>query len=251
MPAAKRDSARPPRIHPLRPSSAAAPRGHCTRPMKRESIMPDTFTCNRSTDESTLRTVWPPEASSPSTCHGSSACRNSRRMPRLVTEPINGKSKLEVRREPFLLKCESRFAQIRDHIFPIELDEIRQHEAVVQRSSPPHEFAAVWSLPEMRDQRAHQQLLRQTHARVRRHLECPQFHQTQPRFGGVGRIELIDAEFGAMRVAGYVGKKMPEHPIALPWQDTLRNLCPKSDRTQFPVRKSHPCALHPRADAGW
>src|ERR1700675_3641693 len=58
--------------------------------VKRESVIPDTFTCNRSTDESTLRTVTLPEASSPNTCHGSKARRKSKRPPRLVTEPING-----------------------------------------------------------------------------------------------------------------------------------------------------------------
>src|ERR1700676_5194639 len=83
------------------------------------------------------------------------------------------KSKLEVRREPFLLKGVTGFAQVCHHIFPVELSEVRQHEPVMQRGSPPHELAPVRSLPEMRDQRPHEQLLSETHACVRRHFECP------------------------------------------------------------------------------
>src|SRR6202040_3472109 len=78
----------------------------------------------------------------------------------------DGKSKLEVRREPFPLKRETSFAQVCNHIFPVELSEVRQHEAVMQGSSPPHELAAVRSLPEMRNQRPHEQLLGETHACV-------------------------------------------------------------------------------------
>src|ERR1700680_2672573 len=114
------------------------------------------------------------------------------------------KSKLEVRREPFPLKLVTGFAQVCHHIFPIELSEVRQHEPVMQRGSPPHELAAVRSLPEMRNQRAHEQLLSETHTCVRRHFECPQFHQTKPRFGSVGRIELVDAKLGTVRIAGHI-----------------------------------------------
>src|SRR5271169_4400261 len=100
----------------------------------------------------------------------------------------HGKSKLEVRREPFLLKRVTGFAQVGHHVFPIQLNEVRQHEAVMQRSSPPHQFAAVWSLPEVCDQRADQELLGEAHPRMWRHLESPQFQKTQPRFGRVRRI---------------------------------------------------------------
>src|ERR1700694_3582749 len=74
------------------------------------------------------------------------------------------KSKLEVRREPFPVKGVTGFVQVCHHIFPVELSEVRQQEAVMQRGSPPHEFATVRSLPEMRNQRAHEQLLSETHA---------------------------------------------------------------------------------------
>src|SRR5215467_11840421 len=54
-------------------------------------IKPSTFTCSRSTEESTKRAVTPAVASSPSTCQGSSACRNSSLTPPWVTAPYNGK----------------------------------------------------------------------------------------------------------------------------------------------------------------
>ena len=91
------------------------------------------------------------------------------------------KSKLEVRSEPILLKCVTSLAQILYHVFPVELNEMRKQEAVMQRGSPPSELAAVRIPPEVRDQRAHQQLLGETHACVRRHLERPQLHQAKPR----------------------------------------------------------------------
>ena len=59
-------------------------------------------------------------------------------------------------------------------------DEMRQHEAVVQLRAPADERLLVRRLPEPRDERAQQQLLRQAHARVRRHLERAQLHQPLP-----------------------------------------------------------------------
>jgi len=47
----------------------------------RPSASPLTLTCNRSTDESTKRAVPPGVPSSPSTCHGSIACRSSSSIP--------------------------------------------------------------------------------------------------------------------------------------------------------------------------
>jgi hypothetical protein len=75
----------------------------------------------------------------------------------------------------------------------------------------------------MRRQRAHQQLLRETHLRMRRHLECAQLHQAEPRTGCVGRVELVDAELGAMRVAREIGQQVPENAIRQP-QGTRRRV---------------------------
>ena len=53
----------------------------------RPGTRPVAFTCSRSTEESTKRTVPPATPSSPSTCHGSSACRSSSVTPPYCTEP--------------------------------------------------------------------------------------------------------------------------------------------------------------------
>ena len=50
-------------------------------------------------------------------------------------------SELEVRREPFLLERITGVVQFFEHVFQIALDEVRQHEAVMQRRSPGHEFS--------------------------------------------------------------------------------------------------------------
>ena len=61
-------------------------------------------TCNRSTDESTNRTVPPPPGSSPSTYHGSIACLNSSSIPLRTTRPISGKTELVMGGEPGCLE---------------------------------------------------------------------------------------------------------------------------------------------------
>ena len=73
--AATRGSARPPQIRPVAPVGCSGTRRPLHSTMKRGSIMPETFTCIRSTEESTLRAVPPADVSSPSTFQGSSACR--------------------------------------------------------------------------------------------------------------------------------------------------------------------------------
>ena len=71
-------------------------------------------------------------------------------------------------------------------------------------------------VPEARDQRPQQQLLRQAHPRVRRHLEGAQLEQALPAAGALGRIELVDAELGAVGVAGDVDQRVAEDAIDQP-----------------------------------
>ncbi len=75
---------------------------------------------------------------------------------------------------------------------------------------------AIGHFPEAGDQRPHQQLLRQAHPRVRRHLEAAELHQPQPAGGRVGRIELVDAELGAVRVARQVDQQIAEQAVDEP-----------------------------------
>src|ERR1035438_2651541 len=84
------------------------------------------------------------------------------------------KAKLEVWGKPLYLELEPSPTKIRHHVLPIDLDKVRQHETVVQRGPPPNEFPAVRRFPEMCRQRPHQQLLREAHLRVRRHLKSAQ-----------------------------------------------------------------------------
>ena len=71
-------------------------------------------------------------------------------------------------------------AQVGEHVVEVLLDEVRQHEAIVQLGAPADQRGLVRRLPEPGDQRAHEQLLREAHARVRRHLERAQLDQAQP-----------------------------------------------------------------------
>jgi hypothetical protein len=88
----------------------------------------------------------------------------------------------------------------------------------MQFSSPPDQLFAIRITPEMRDQRSHQQLLDKAHAGVGRHLERAQLEQPKPPSGRLRGIELVDAELGSMRVAGQIGKQMPEDAIDQPWR---------------------------------
>lgn len=76
-----------------------------------------------------------------------------------------------------------QIVQQRQEILP---DEMRQHEAVVQHRAPAHRLALDRRLPATRDDGADQELLRQVHARMRRHLEAAELDQPQPAGGAVG-----------------------------------------------------------------
>ena len=80
-------------------------------------------------------------------------------------------AELEVRREPRFLQGKPGLAHFVKHVLEVLLDEVRQHEAIVQLRAPAHQLRGVGRLPEAGDQAAEQQLLHQTHAGMRRHLE--------------------------------------------------------------------------------
>ena len=163
--------------------------------------------------------------------------------------PEQRKPEFEVRREPLGLERVPAAPQVGDDIVEILRDEMRQHEAVVQLRAPADERLIERRLPEPRDERAQQQLLRQAHARVRRHLEGAQLHQPQPAAAAVGGVELVDAELGAVRVAGDVDQQIAEDAVHQPRR---RAACARRlARTRSPVRRANRCALRPRADAGW
>ena len=98
---------------------------------------------------------------------------------------------------------------------------MRQHEPIVQLRVPAHERPVVRRLPEPGDERPQQQLLRQAHPGVRRHLERAQLHQPLPAAARVGCVELVDAELRAVRVAGDVDQQVPEDPVDEPRRDAI------------------------------
>ena len=55
-----------------------------------------------------------------------------------------------------------------------------------------------------------QHLLGQRHARVGRHLEAAELDEAEAAGGAVGRVQLVDADLGAMRVARDVGQHVAQ-----------------------------------------
>ncbi len=125
-------------------------------------------------------------------------------------------AELEVWREPSGIERLAVIAHLVEHVLEIQPDEVREHEAIVELGPPSRERVSVWRRPESRDQPAEQQLLREAHARVRWHFERAQLDEAAPAARRLGRVQLVDAELGAMRVAGHVHEEMPEDTIDEP-----------------------------------
>src|SRR5947209_1127469 len=88
------------------------------------------------------------------------------------------KAELALRFEPNGIEFVTRVAEIAEDAEKILPDEMRQHEAIVQRRSPAHQRAVLRLAPEPGEQRAHKQLLRKAHARIGRHFERAEFDET-------------------------------------------------------------------------
>ena len=89
-------------------------------------------------------------------------------------------------------------------------------KSVLQPRAAMHQAAVVGLAPHPGDEGAQQRLLCQAHARVRRHLEGAQLQQAAPAGGAVGRVELVDAELGAVGIAGHVDQQVAEDPVDQP-----------------------------------
>ena len=90
---------------------------------------------------------------------------------------------------------------------------MRQHEAVVKRCSPANQAAVERPLPEHANQSPDQQHLHKTHAHMRRHFESSQFEQAKSQPEALRRIQLVDAELGAMRVSRHIDKQVAKQSI--------------------------------------
>ena len=126
-------------------------------------------------------------------------------------------AEVEVWRKPVGLDRVAEATQLLHHVAQVLPDEVRQHEAVVQLGAPSLQARRpVRLLPEARHQRTHQQLLSEAHAGVRRHLEGTHLEQAEPAGRAVGRVQLVDAELGAVGVAGDVDEQVAHQPIDEP-----------------------------------
>src|SRR5581483_5446271 len=94
-----------------------------------------------------------------------------------VDRAVAREAELEMRAEPFALEPVAGCAEIVEHFAEVLPYEVRQHVAVVQLGAEVHELARVRLLPEPREHPAQDQLLREAHARVRRHLEAAELDE--------------------------------------------------------------------------
>ena len=126
------------------------------------------------------------------------------------------KPELEVRREPIGGQLVAGAPELLDHIVEVERDEVREHEPIVQLGAPARQAGGVRLAPETRDQGTDQQLLRDAHASVGRHLEGPHLEKAATPRRQIRRVELVDAELRAVRVAGDVDQQVAQRAIDKP-----------------------------------
>jgi len=71
---------------------------------------------------------------------------------------------------------------------------------------------------------------------MRRHLEAAQLEQAQPARRTVGRIELVDAEFGAVRVARHVDEDVAQCAIDEPGRHRLLALAQRRESVELTLQ---------------
>src|ERR1700742_3515831 len=96
------------------------------------------------------------------------------------------KTKLELGGVPVRREVVTGLLQLTEHIEKILPQEMRQHETVVQRRAPAHEFPLLWLAPQLRDQRADQEWVGGRDPRVGRHLERVNLDETKPAGRTIG-----------------------------------------------------------------
>lgn len=119
--------------------------------------------------------------------------------------------------------------RILEHFDEVLVNEVGQHEAIVQLGPPPHRGSLVGLVPEAAYQGANEQLLGQAHPSVGRHLERAKLEQSLPAGGAVRAVKLVDAELRTMRVARHVDEQVAKHPVNQPVRHLARRLRVSSD----------------------
>jgi hypothetical protein len=134
-------------------------------------------------------------------------------------------TELHVRRKPLRLEGQAVGLHVFHDVVEVLLHEMRQQEAVVQLGAPAHQaFGCVGGFPEACQQAAQQELLGQGHARMGRHFEGAQLKQAEAPGGAVRRVELVDAELGAVGVAGDVDQQVAQQAVDQPRRHALADL---------------------------
>ena len=118
--------------------------------------------------------------------------------------------------EPTGVEVDAVSAQVCGNIGDIVNHEVGQQVSAMQIRSVADQRGAQRLVPEPGHQRTHQKRLHHRHLEMRWHLEATQFQQAEPAAWGVGAVQLVDAELGAVGVAGDVGKQMPQCAIGHP-----------------------------------
>src|ERR1700757_4110373 len=142
---------------------------------------------------------------------------------------IERKTKPTLGMKPLRVEVIAGAEEIFQNVEKVPPNEVFQHELVVQGRTPTYRRTALRLAPETGHQRTQEQLLRQAHARVRRHFERAELHQTQPSGWTVGRKQFVDAELGAVSIAGDVDEKIAKQAIDQP----------RSRRLAFARRRHH------------
>ena len=157
---------------------------------------------------------------------------------------VERKAELPMRPEPGRIEREAVRLQIAQHVEEIVPDEVRQHEPVVQRRAPAHEPVRRTARP-----RSARCSARISSCCAKLISACggisndAELDQPEPAGRAVGRVELVDADFGAMRAAGDVDEQIAEDPVDQPRRDRGRSSAAAPRRRRFRVRRASRAAL--------
>ncbi len=133
-----------------------------------------------------------------------------------VDRAAEGEAELALRLEPGEFEVVALAPQVVEHTEEVLPHEVGQHEAVVQGRAPAHQRAVLRLAPEPRHEGAQQQLLGERHARVGRHFEGAELDEAEATRRAVRREQLVDADLGAVGVAGDVDEQVAEQPVDEP-----------------------------------
>jgi len=148
--------------------------------------------------------------------------RSSTSTSRWANSPIRGKRNSKCGANHSNSKRIPGPAQIAEDVLEIRRAEMREQPAVVNVGAPAHQAVPVRLAPEPADQSAQEQVLREAHARMRRHLEGPHLDQAQAAAAALRREQLIDAELRPVGVAAGIDEQVAEEAIHQPGRDPAR-----------------------------